>query len=123
MKLTLQEHREELTKVNRHQLGIIDLSDATNLDIMSSSERKSYLEQAELIHANPIFKKEIATLLQEQIEFIASSCESWEQSLVGRGQISGISLLSERFEQLHSLYLDSIKKEEQMDGDEQFDVV
>ena len=116
-------HRKKLTELNRHQLGTIDLSDAVSVDKMSSSERRTYLEQAEMVFANPVFKKEIATLMQAQIEFVACSSADREQDLVGRGTINGLSLLSERFNELHSQFKDMTTPEKPLTEEERMSVV
>jgi hypothetical protein len=111
--------KKTVVEFNRHQIGSISLTDIDYIDSLSVSDRRNYLQQAENIWTNPVFQNEIKTIIQKQLEFIGMESKDYNQILIGRGTINGVSLLQERLETLHSEYIQGIKPPEKFD---EFDV-
>lgn len=107
--------KEELTKINRHAVGSIDIDDIKSKDTMSGNELREYLSQAETLYTNPVLINELNRAIKIQMEFIACEATSFEETLVGRGGINMASLLLERFALLHSEYKEMIEPEEDID--------
>lgn len=101
--------RESLVHLNRHQLGSIDLSDLTIPEELTGERRKEYLQQAELLWANPVFQNETKLIIRKQLEFIGMQAVEDLQYVIGRGTINGSDLLRDRIETLHTQYKESIK--------------
>jgi hypothetical protein len=101
--------------LNRHQIGSIDLSDLIWVEKLSESDRKKYLQDAEMVWANPVFQNEILRMIQAQLEFIGMQALTWEQSLVGRGVINGLDLIKTQMENYHNQHLQAIRPAEKFD--------
>jgi hypothetical protein len=114
-KLIKKSFNELLTDLNRNQLGSISLNDINNIQNFSASERKSYLQDAEVIWSNPVFQNEVKKIVQTQLEFIAKFTTEQSQVYVGRGTINGIMILYEWIEKLHNEYTQLTKPEEKFD--------
>jgi len=95
---------EAIVEINRHQIGLIELSDVDTTKQMSDSERKIYLQKAESIWANDVFQKEVGNIIQKQMEFAVCQTSGQDQTYIARGTINGVSLLHERLEELHNEY-------------------
>lgn len=84
--------RDSLVALNRHQLGSIDLQD---FKTRTEEEQEAY--DAQVAAAFPVLERDISEMIQAQLEFIGQEALSWEQTLVDRGTINGLSLLLERW--------------------------
>ncbi len=104
---------ETIVKINRHQIGSIDLADIIDVDALKPSDKKIYLQEAEVLWSNPVFQNETKKIIRLQLEFIGMNAEYFEQMLVGRGTINGCDLLRERIEKLHLEYKDSTQSTEE----------
>ncbi len=106
---------EDIVKLNRHILGSIDLDDIVDADSLEGTDRKNYLEQAEVLFANPVLINEIKRAIKLQVEFIAREAVGEDQMYIGRGGINLGELLIERFTMLHSEYKEKVEPEEPFD--------
>lgn len=106
---------EDLVKLNRHFLGSIDLDDIVNADTLTGTDRKIYLENAEVLFSNPVLMNELRRAVKLQVEFIAREAIGDEQVYIGRGGINMADLLVERFNNLHAEYKEETKREDPFD--------
>lgn len=107
--------KKTITDFNRNQIGSIDISDLQYVEKLSESERKGYIQQAELIWNNPVFHNEIKIMIQAQLEFIGMKANDMNQILTARGTINGIDLFRERFVVYHNEHLKAIQPPEKFD--------
>lgn len=115
-KFDQEKFSQDLTVLNRHELGSISLKDLINVSLLEGENRRVYLAKAEQIWMNSVFVNEIKVMIQAQLEFIAKECPEFAQMLVGRGTINGASILKERIQMLHVEYRELTKQK-----DEDFD--
>jgi len=106
---------KKITELMRHQIGSINLSDLIDISTLTLSERKKYLQDAETLWNNPVFKNEIKFIIQKQIEFIGMEARDILEVSVGRGTVNGATLLSERIQALHIEYIEDTKPKEKFD--------
>lgn len=110
----LTETNEELTILNRSQLGLLSVKDlAEPTDGLTESERKEYVSQFSVLY--PAIKKELENAVAQQIDFAIRSASSWEQVLIARGSINMGEILLERFRELNLEHMENIKPKEKFD--------
>jgi hypothetical protein len=112
--------KKTIVDFNRHQIGCIDLLDLKNVEEMTESQRKSYIQDAEAVWNNPVFQNEILIMIQKQLEYMGMEASSIDEILVSRGTINGIDLFRMRFETYHNQHLEAIKPAEDFD---EFEVI
>ena len=99
--------------VNRHYLLSVKPEDADEyLEISNESERREYEAEASTVFNNKVFKRELKHLFALQALFVANEATNWEQSLIGRGNVNGIGLVLDRFEELNSRHLENVRRPE-----------
>ena len=95
-------------KLIRQQLGSIGLSDVKSLGEIENN--KNLAEDAELFYRNH-FKAFLKALIQQSLENIATSPESLEQLMFGRGSIDLAILIDEWFQKQTRISLSKHDKE------------
>lgn len=101
---------ETIVEINREQLGLLNLKDIRHLESMEEAEKRSYIGSAEAIYSSPVFKNELAILMQKQLEFSIQFSPNYEADLISRGSINGVSLVEERFKELHLYFMAQVPK-------------
>lgn len=98
---------------NRHYFLSIKPEDVDEyLEISNESDRRAYEAEASTVFNSKVFKKELKHLLAVQALFVANEAKNWDQNLIGRGNVNGIGLVLDRFEELNSRHLDNVKRPE-----------
>ena len=115
----MKEANENLTELNREQLGLFPLGSVKDpMEDLKPTERRQYV--AKVTGAYDLVKGEIDNLIALQVDHIARYAESWEKILIARGSINMGMLLLERFEQLKNEHLENTKPKEEFDEKEIF---
>lgn len=96
----------------RHVLGSINLSDLVDVNLLTPTDKLNYLKEAEGMFQNTTFQNELKTMIQAQLEFIALNAANYEEVIMGRGTMNGLSLMLERFSTLHNEYKQATKLED-----------
>ena len=112
----LPEPPKDLTAVilaNRHYLMSVKPADADEyLEGLTEGDRRAYEAEASTVFNSKVFQREIKYLLGHQALFVANQASNWEQSLIGRGNVNGIGLILDRFQDLSSRHLENIRRPE-----------
>lgn len=99
-----QSRQEEASSaLLRHQLGSIDLSDVTEDEEMSESERRDYC--AAIFAVFPRLEKDIKKFLYQQLMFSSNNATTWEQVIFGRGTFNGIDLLLDHWQKAQAEHI------------------
>ena len=101
------------TKLIRHQLGSIDLSDV-EIEEMAESERAQYLGVAVGAYGNTI-KLEAKKLLKAQEEYLSRTVDNEKMLMFSRGTVNGIMLILETYEDYRKEYIAREKKPDDFD--------
>lgn len=101
------------TKLIRHQLGSIDLSDV-EIEEMTESERAQYLGVAVGAFGNTI-KQEAKKLLKAQEEYLSRTVDNEKTLMFSRGTVNGIMLILETYEDYRKEYIAREKKPDDFD--------
>ena len=99
----------------KHQLGSIDLKDLEMGD-MSESERKEYVASINAIY--PRLEKDTKKMLHEQLMFMSTEAENWDQIIFGRGTFNGIDLLLNHWKKASNEHEERLKPEDKFDRHE-----
>ena len=83
-----------------------------NLD---ENEKKDLYSWCSVVFSNPLFEKLFTELYTQQVLDTIGELENHDRAVEGRGKIFGIAGVKDIFQKYHSLYLDSIKKDEPFD--------
>lgn len=99
--------------VNRHYLLSVKPEDSDEyVEGLNESEKRAYEAEASTVFNSKVFQREIKYLLGHQALFVATQATNWEQSLIGRGNVNGIGLILDRFQDLNSRHLENIRRPE-----------
>lgn len=98
---------------NRHYFMSVKPEDSDEYyEGLNENEKKTYEAEASTVFNSKVFQREIKYLLGHQALFVANQASNWEQSLIGRGNVNGIGLIHDRFQDLNSRHLENIRRPE-----------
>jgi hypothetical protein len=106
--------KKEMKKIS----PIFQFSASTLFDNLSENDKKDLLSNCSLIFNNPAFKKVGDQLYTQEIESAFLYSDNYECLLERRGFVHGLEKFMETIEGFHSMYMDSIKKQESFDRQE-----
>ena len=113
----MEEKNQELTDLNRHQLGLIDVEDLKDpIENLDQNERKEYVANIAMAYA--LIEGELKNAIAKQANFTVRMAESWEKVLIGRGGINMGELLLDRFKNLKAEHTENVKPPEEFDPHE-----
>lgn len=72
---------------------------------MELSEKKDHIAEISKIHEVKAFHREIESMVDQQVYFLAERALNGNQLSFGRGTINGMRLVKERFKDLHNEHL------------------
>ena len=87
---------------------------------MAEGEKKEFVKAVHLLSQSKELRLILNNLIKNQVLFVAQEAVDMDQMSFGRGTINGLSLFKEEIEKLSSIYMDSIKKEEEFDKHKTF---
>ena len=87
---------------------------------LEPSERKAHVADISKVHETKAFHRELESMADQQVYFLAERALDSKQLSFGRGTINGIRLVQERFQALHSEHEEYKKPKEEFDPHEVF---
>jgi hypothetical protein len=109
-------YEAEILQENRRLIQLINPFQSIEFDEMTETEKKEYVAEASRVFNSTAFQSVIKHLTKKQIEFIGMESQSWEQTLLGRGNINGIGLVLERLKFLDGIHKDYIREQQEKEG-------
>lgn len=108
--------RESL-RLTRYSLGLIDIADLMQLDKDPAGDGEIRNDYAgRMAGVMEILERELKYAMAQQLDFTARHAANWEQVIMGRGAISLIDVLWERFQQFkveHEQHIADLKESNQ----------
>lgn len=107
--------------VMRHQLGSVNPADIRYIKSMTHNETDAHNDSISNIFISKAFSLEIQSLIDTQVYWMAQQSDGGRQHDFGKGTINGLSLVLERFEQLHGEVINKNKPKEEVDKEAPFE--
>jgi len=111
-------YETDVLEENRRAIQLIDPFNVEEFEDMSESEKREYVAEVSRIYNSRMFQDAIKWLTKQQIEFIGKEAQTWEQVLIGRGNINGIGLVLERLRYLDGVHKDYILEQREKSSKE-----
>lgn len=110
----MEKENKTLTELNQEQLKLITIEDLRKgIEDMSVDERKAYVSRIASVF--DILEDVCKNAVILQMKHMAEKAKTWEDVLIARGSINGISVMLEWFTDLNHEHIENTRPKEDFD--------